>query len=51
MHCTTRRLPLTDDGERFQARAGELLAALEELEAETGSRGGEATADCASTPR
>jgi DNA-binding transcriptional LysR family regulator len=42
LHRTTRRLSLTDDGQRFHARAGELVAALEELEAETASRGGEA---------
>jgi DNA-binding transcriptional LysR family regulator len=43
LHRTTRRLSLTDDGQRFHARAGELMAALDELEAETASRGGEAT--------
>lgn len=43
LHRTTRRLSLTDDGQRFHARAGELVAALEELEAETASSGGEAT--------
>lgn len=40
---TTRRLALTDDGQRFHARAVELAAALEELESETASSGGEAT--------
>ncbi len=43
LHRTTRRLSLTDDGQRFHARSSELIAALEELEAETVSSGGEAT--------
>lgn len=43
LHRTTRRLSLTDDGQRFHARAGQLIAALDELETETISRGGEAT--------
>jgi DNA-binding transcriptional LysR family regulator len=43
LHRTTRRLSLTQDGQRFHERAGELVAALEELEAETASRGAEAT--------
>lgn len=43
LHRTTRRLSLTDDGQRFHARADELMAALDELETETASRGGEAT--------
>lgn len=43
LHRTTRRLSLTDDGQRFHARAVELAAALEELESETASSGGEAT--------
>lgn len=43
LHRTTRRLSLTDDGQRFHARAGELVEALQALEAETASRGGEAT--------
>ena len=43
LHRTTRRLSLTDDGQRFHARANELVAAMEELESETASRGGEAT--------
>ena len=42
LHRTTRRLSLTDDGQRFHARAAELVAGLEELEAETASTGGEA---------
>ena len=42
LHRTTRRLSLTDDGQRFHARATELVAGLEELEAETASTGGEA---------
>src|SRR3546814_4367301 len=37
-----RSLSLTDDGQRFHARAGELVAAMEELETETASSGGEA---------
>lgn len=43
LHRTTRRLSLTDDGQRFHARALELAAALDELEAETASSGGEAS--------
>lgn len=43
LHRTTRRLSLTDDGQRFHARAGELVEALHELEADTASSGGEAT--------
>lgn len=43
LHRTTRRLSLTDDGQRFHARAVELAAALEELESETASSGGEAS--------
>src|SRR3546814_1321562 len=42
LHRTTRRLSLTDDGQRFHARAGELVTAMEELETETASSGGEA---------
>ncbi len=42
LHRTTRRLSLTDDGQRFFARAVELLAAASELEAETSSSSGEA---------
>lgn len=43
LHRTTRRLSLSDDGQRFHGRAVELVAALEELETETTSSGGEAT--------
>jgi DNA-binding transcriptional LysR family regulator len=43
LHRTTRRLSLSEDGQRFHERAVELVAALEELEAETASSGGEAT--------
>lgn len=42
LHRTTRRLSLTDDGQRFHARASELIALMEELETETASSGGEA---------
>lgn len=42
LHRTTRRLSLTEDGQRFHARATELVAGLEELEAETASSRGEA---------
>ncbi len=43
LHRTTRRLSLTDDGQRFHARAVELLATADELEAEMGSRGAQAS--------
>ena len=43
LHRTTRRLSLTDDGQRFHLQAVELVAALEELEAEIASSGGEVT--------
>ncbi|HWS79288.1 MAG TPA: LysR family transcriptional regulator, partial [Thermomonas sp.] len=43
LHRTTRRLSLTEDGQRFQARATELLDAAGTLEAETRSSSGEAT--------
>lgn len=43
LHRTTRRLSLSDDGQRFHGRALELVAAWEELEAETASSGGEAS--------
>lgn len=42
LHRTTRRLSLSDDGQTFHGRALELVAAIEELEAETASSGGEA---------
>lgn len=43
LHRTTRRLSLTEDGQRFHGRAGELVAALDELEAEATSSGVEAS--------
>jgi DNA-binding transcriptional LysR family regulator len=43
LHRTTRRLSLTDDGLRFHARAADLVASFEELEAETSAQGGEAS--------
>lgn len=43
LHRTTRRLSLTEDGQRFHARASELITLMAELEAETVSSGGEAT--------
>lgn len=43
LHRTTRRLSLSEDGQRFHSRALELAAAWEELEAETARSGGEAT--------
>ncbi len=43
LHRTTRRLSLTDDGQRFHARASELLADASELETETSSGSGEAS--------
>jgi DNA-binding transcriptional LysR family regulator len=42
LHRTTRRLSLTDDGQRFHARATDLLAAAGELESETSAGSGEA---------
>lgn len=42
LHRTTRRLSLTDEGQRLHARAVELLAAADELEAEARSRSGQA---------
>ena len=42
LHRTTRRLSLTEDGQRFHARASELITMMEELEAETVSSSGEA---------
>lgn len=41
LHRTTRRLSLTDDGQRFHARARDLLAAIDEAESEIASRSGE----------
>jgi DNA-binding transcriptional LysR family regulator len=41
LHRTTRRLSLTPEGERFLLRARELLAQLEEAEAEVGAGGRE----------
>ena len=43
LHRTTRRLSLTDDGQRFHARAVELLASVEELEEDTRSTSREAS--------
>lgn len=43
LHRTTRRLSLTDEGHRFHARAREVLAALDEAEAEAMARSSEAT--------
>src|SRR3546814_4058677 len=51
LHRTTRCLSLTDDGQRFHARAGELVAAMEELETETVSSGGEAAGRLRLAPR
>ncbi len=42
LHRTTRRLSLTDEGQRFHARATELLALAGELESETSAGSGEA---------
>jgi DNA-binding transcriptional LysR family regulator len=42
LHRTTRRLSLTEDGQRFLERATELLAAASELETETRSSSSEA---------
>lgn len=42
LHRTTRRLSLTEEGEVFYARCKELLAGLEEAEAELSSRSGAA---------
>ena len=43
LHRTTRRLSLTDEGQVFYARSKELLAELEEAEAEVTSRSEAAT--------
>ena len=40
MHRTTRRLSLTDDGQRFLARCKDLLAAIDEAESELSSKTG-----------
>jgi DNA-binding transcriptional LysR family regulator len=42
IHRTTRRLSLTEEGEIFLARSRELIAGVEEAEAELGARGGTA---------
>lgn len=42
LHRTTRRLSLTEEGEVFYARCRELLAGIEEAEAEISSRSGAA---------
>lgn len=42
LHRTTRRLSLTEDGEVFFARSKELLANLDEAEAEISTRSGQA---------
>jgi len=42
LHRTTRRLSLTEEGQVFHARCKELLAVVEEAEAEITARGGEA---------
>lgn len=41
LNRTTRRLSLTDDGQRFYSRAKELLGSLDEFESEMTSRTGE----------
>jgi len=43
LHRTTRKLSLTEEGEVFYARCQELLAGMNEAEAEVTSRSGEAT--------
>ena len=43
LHRTTRKLSLTEEGEVFYSRCKELLANLEEAEAEITSRSGQAT--------
>jgi DNA-binding transcriptional LysR family regulator len=42
LHRTTRKLSMTEEGEVFYARCGELLGALAEAEAEVTARSGEA---------
>jgi DNA-binding transcriptional LysR family regulator len=41
LHRTTRRLSLTDDGQRFHMRAKDLLATVDEAESEITARSGE----------
>jgi DNA-binding transcriptional LysR family regulator len=43
LHRTTRRLSLTEEGEVFYARSKELLAGVDEAEAEISSRSGAAS--------
>jgi len=43
LHRTTRRLSLSEDGQRFLSRASELVAAAGELESEMSSNSGEAS--------
>jgi DNA-binding transcriptional LysR family regulator len=43
MHRTTRRLSLTDDGQRFFARCKDLLAAIDEAESELSANTGDPT--------
>jgi DNA-binding transcriptional LysR family regulator len=43
LHRTTRKLSLTEEGEVFYARCQQLLADVDEAEAEIGARSGEAT--------
>ncbi|HWP10268.1 MAG TPA: LysR family transcriptional regulator [Ramlibacter sp.] len=43
LHRTTRKLSLTEEGEVFYSRCKELLANIEEAEAEISSRSGQAT--------
>lgn len=43
LHRTTRRLSMTDDGQRFLTHAKEMLAAIDEAESEITARSGEAS--------